>query len=103
MPTKLCKDCRTRQDSDQFPADKYGRIDTRHCRKCIGEHTPVLLTEQQAATRLGISVETFRSRNLKPAGSYTPAKTATIPLYARAEVDASGTVEYRNLQPRVVA
>ncbi len=92
MSIKLCRDCRTRQESTQFPTDKYGRVDTRFCWTCVDEHTPLLLTEQEAAHRLGITAEAFRSHNLTPAGSYSPPRSAVVPLYSRTRVDALGVV-----------
>lgn len=87
MSSKVCKDCRSRQEPCEFPRDKYGRIDTRQCHTCIDQHTPTLLTETEAATRLGISVEQFRSHNLKSSGDYSPPGRATVSLYARSDVD----------------
>lgn len=87
MPQRLCKDCRHMQEVEQFPADKYGRPDTRNCLTCLDENTPVLLTEAEAAKRLGVTAEEFRSHGMNPAGSYTPPKGAAVPLYARADVD----------------
>ena len=85
---KLCKDCRTRQETDQFPHDNYGRPDTRYCLTCLDEQTPLLLTAQEAAARLNITTENFRSLRLSEAGSFTPKRATPIPLYSRPEVDA---------------
>jgi hypothetical protein len=85
---KVCKDCRTKQEPDQFPHDKYGRPDTRCCLPCLDEQTPLLLTAQEAAARLNVTAETFRSLRLAEAGSFTPQKATPIPLYSRSAVDA---------------
>ena len=85
---KLCRDCRTRQEISQFPHDNYGRPDTRYCLTCLDEQTPLLLTEQEAIERLGVTAETFKSLRVTAAGSYTPKTFAPMPLYSRLDVDA---------------
>jgi hypothetical protein len=47
--------------------------------------TDLLLTAAEAAAELGVPLEGITAA-LAPAGSYTPAKGRTAPLYAAADV-----------------
>jgi hypothetical protein len=81
-PNRTCQRCRTRQPVENFPHDKWARPDTRQCLECEDQETPVLLTASEAKKRLGTIPDW-----LKPAGSYTPPKGESIPLYSRDEID----------------
>lgn len=74
----------------RFPVDKYGRVNSRHCLGCIDEDTPALITESEAARRLQMTIEGFRSHKLVVAGSYAPERGKVVALYSRVDVDASG-------------
>ncbi len=84
--TRLCKQCGDRQTYDQFPADKYGRIDVRMCLSCVDEHAPQLMTEAELAKWLGTTVDLVRE--LTPVGSYCAANGRVLSLYAREGVNS---------------
>ncbi len=79
--TRLCRDCGARRGTDAFPRDKYGRPDYRMCLQCIDEHTPVLMTENEAARWWGITIAAVRE--LAPDGHYSPPRGKPVALYAR--------------------
>jgi hypothetical protein len=85
MSEKVCKDCRTRQPVAEFPADRWGRPDTRQCLQCVDEHTPLLMTRTEAAKHLGIAQDEFDRLGLPVAGFYAPPKGAPVQLFARAD------------------
>ncbi|RIS81419.1 hypothetical protein D2E44_15350 [Mycobacteroides abscessus] len=84
---KVCRDCRTRKPLGEFPRDRYGRVSPRWCRQCADEHTPALLTETEAAQRMGVTLAEFRASRTPVAGSYTPRAGASAPLFSRERID----------------
>ncbi|WP_074352795.1 hypothetical protein [Mycobacteroides abscessus] len=88
LPGKVCRDCRTRKPVGEFPRDRYGRVSPRWCRQCADEHTPALLTETEAAQRMGVTLAEFRASRTPVAGSYTPRAGASAPLFSRELIDS---------------
>ena len=84
VKTRVCKDCRDRKPQTGFPADKYGRADTRMCLQCVDENTPLLMTETEIAKWLGVTIAEVRT--WPTAGDYAPPGKAAIPLYSRMAV-----------------
>ena len=84
---KVCRDCRRLRPLNRFPTDHWGRIDAAQCFRCIDEDTPTLLTEMEAAHRLRITLDAFRSLKLTIVGGYAPPRGKVIPLYDRGDVD----------------
>lgn len=95
LPGKVCRDCRTRKPIVEFPRDRYGRVSTRWCLQCSDEHTAVLLTETEAAQRMGVTLAVFRASGMPVTGSYTPRFGASMPLFSREHFDAA------RMQPKV--
>ncbi len=87
LPGKVCRDCRTRKPLGEFPRDRYGRINVKLCYQCADEHTPALLTETEAAQRMGVTLPVFRVLGTPVAGSYTPRTGASAPLFSRERID----------------
>ncbi|KUI26556.1 hypothetical protein AU196_02790 [Mycobacterium sp. IS-1742] len=85
MSEKICKECRTRQPVAEFPADRWGRPDTRQCLQCVDENTPLLMTRVEAAKHLGVTQDDFDRLGLAVAGSYAPPKRAAVARFARAD------------------
>lgn len=81
---RVCKDCRTRQPVSDFPADRWGRPDTRQCNRCVDEYTPLLMAGAEAAKRLGITREEFDRLGLPVAGFYAAPTGPPVQLFARA-------------------
>jgi hypothetical protein len=82
--TRVCKDCRCRKLASHFPADKWGRVDTRRCLQCVDEDTPLLMTASELARWLGLSVAEVQT--FEPVGSYSPKTGQPIALYGRMPV-----------------
>jgi hypothetical protein len=52
--------------------------------------TALLYTEEEIVKNLRLTIDEFRKQKLQPAGSYTPPRSRTIPLYSKSDVDRLG-------------
>lgn len=82
---RVCRDCRTRKPEEDFPVDRYGRVDPRMSLQCVDENTPLLMTAEEKAAWLGVPISQIE-RETPVVGHYSPPRSKVVPLYGRHSV-----------------